>query len=205
MRSEACYHRSTSIPRILIFSMKRIVIATLIGATVAFLWGFVSWELLPWHRMDRFEDHAAVAKVIKENAPAHGLYLMPTKGQDGPNAEAITEGPFIYAVVRPGKLDTPWKMSTHLICSYGIQLAGALIIAIAIYRIRATRYLSRASVGPAMGLFAGLTMTLPHWNWLGLPGSDALVHILDPLIGWTLAGLCIAAIIKPPRTRRIFT
>ena len=185
--------------------MKRIVIATLAGATVAFLWGFVSWQLLSWHRMDRFEDHAAVAKVIKENAPTHGLYLLPMQGQDGPNAEAITEGPLIYAVVRPGKLDAPWKLSTHLIRSYCVQLAGALIIAIAIYRIRATRYLSRASVGSAMGLFAGLTMSLPHWNWLGLPGADTLVHILDPWIGWTLAGLCIAAIIKPPRARRIFT
>ena len=185
--------------------MKRIIIATLVGATVAFLWNFVSWQLLSWHRMDSFEDNAAVVKVIKENTPAHGIYLLPMQGQDGPNADAITEGPFIYAVVRPGKLDAPWKLSTHLMRSYVTQLLGALIIAIAIYRIRATRYLSRASVGSAMGLFAGLTMSLPHWNWLGLPGAEALVHILDPWIGWTLAGLCIAAIIKPPRARRIFT
>lgn len=92
-----------------------------------------------------------------------------------------------------------------MIRSFCIQLFGALIIAIAIHRIRATRYISRASVGPAMGLFAGLTMTLPYWNWFELPDSYTIAQILDPFIGWTMAGLVIATIIKPPRARRIFS
>ncbi len=185
--------------------MKRLLIATLAGAVVAFFWGFVSWELLPWHKMDTFTDDAAVAQSIAENAPSHGLYVLPRHGEKGPDADAITEGPFVYAIVRPGKLDSPWKMSTPMIGSFCINLLGALIVAIAIHRIRATRYISRASVGPAMGLFAGLTMTLPYWNWFELPDSHALAQILDPFIGWTIAGLVIAAIIKTPKARRIFS
>lgn len=185
--------------------MKRIFLATLAGAVVAFLWGFVSWVLLPWHQMDEFKNDEAVAKVITENAPEHGLYVLPKHIDDKADSKAITDGPFVYAVVRPGKLDAPWKESSAMMGSFCIQLAGALIIAIAIHRIRATRYVSRASVGPAMGLFAGITVALPVWNWFELPDSHTLAQLLDPLIAWTLAGLVIAAIIKTPKARRIFS
>lgn len=185
--------------------MKRTLIATLVGAAIAFLWGYVSWELLPWHRMNSFEDSSEVARVIRDNTPEHGVYMLPIKDNAWPDAKAITDGPVIYATVRPGKLESPWTLSSRLIRSFLIQLAGAMIIAITVHRIRARRYLSRASIGPTMGLFAGLVMTLPSWNWLELPGNHALAHILDPLICWTLAGMAIAAIVRPPRTRRIFT
>jgi hypothetical protein len=185
--------------------MKRIFIASLVGAAIAFLWGYVSWELLPWHHMRGFYNDNEVARVIKDNVSGHGVYMMPKRGKQGIDAEALTNGPVIYATVRPGKLDPPWTLSSHLIRSFAIQLAGALIIAVTVYRIRARRYLSRASIGTTMGLFAGLVMTLPSWNWLELPGYHALVRILDPLIGWTLVGLAVAAIVKPPRARRIFT
>lgn len=84
--------------------MKRIFIATLVGAVVAFFWGFISWQLLPWHQMNHFKDDAAVAKAISENAPRHGLYVLPRHGDKGPDADAVTEGPYVYAIVRPGKL-----------------------------------------------------------------------------------------------------
>lgn len=185
--------------------MKRIILASLAGAVIAFLWGFLSWEFLPWHQMNTFKNDAAVAQTISENAPEHGLYLLPRRQESGPDAKAITEGPFVYAIVRPGELTAPWKLGRHLVISFCIQLIGALIIALAIHRIRATRYISRASVGPAMGLFAGVVMTLPYWNWFELPDSHSLSQVLDPFIAWTLAGLVIATIIKPPRARRIFS
>lgn len=185
--------------------MKRLILATLTGAIVAFLWGFVSWELLSWHKMDTFKNDSAVAATLAENTPAHGLYVLPRHTDKGPNADAITNGPFVYAVIRPGKLHQPWSMTTPMIGSFCIQLAGAFIVSLAIFRIRASRYISRTSVGSAMGLFAGITVTLPTWNWFELPTTHALAQTLDPFIAWTLAGLVISSIIKPPKTRRIFS
>jgi len=185
--------------------MKRIFIATLTGAVVAFIWGYVSWQLLPWHRADGFYNSEEVAKVIRQNTPKHGVYMLPANSIARPDAAALTQGPVIYAVVRPGELDQPWSLSTRLMRSFVIQLAGSLIIAVTVYRIRARRYLSRASIGATMGIFAGLVMTLPSWNWMELPGYHTLAHLLDPVICWTLAGLAIAGIVNPPRARRIFT
>ena len=185
--------------------MKRIFIATCVGAVVAFLWGFASWELLPWHQMGTFEDDAALSQAIKENTPEHGIYMLPRRGAQGLDAQAITEGPLVYAVIRPGSLDQPWLLSNHLVRSFFIQFLSSLILATTVYKIKATRFVSRASVGIVMGLFTGVSSTLPFWNWFELPTSRVLVHILDPFICWTLAGLCIAALLKPPGPRKIFT
>lgn len=185
--------------------MKRLLIATCIGAVVAFLWGFVSWELLPWHQMETFNDDAVMSQAIKENTPEHGIYMLPRRGAKGLDTQAISEGPLVYAVIRPGQLDQPWILSNHLVRSFLIQFLSSLILATTVYKIQAYRFISRASVGIVMGLFTGVSSTLPFWNWFELPGSRVLVHILDPLICWTLAGVCIAAILKPRGPRKIFS
>ena len=185
--------------------MKRFFIATFIGALIAFSWGYLSWELLSWHKMDNFKNSAAVSEVLIENTTSHGIYMLPSPSSSPPNAEAITKGPFVYAIIRPSALRQPWSMTRPLIGSFCIQLIGSLIISAMVMRIRARRYISRASIGPIMGLFAGIMMTLPTWNWFELPTSHAMAYALDPFITWTLAGTVIAAIIQPKKDRRIFT
>jgi len=185
--------------------MKRVIIAIFAGAIIAFMWGFVSWMLIGWHTPETFKDEAAVTEVIAANADKHGIYMLPTPGTDEDHAAKFTKGPFVYATVRPGKLDQPWTMETSLIYSFAINLACCLVIAVSVMRIRATRYISRASVGITMGLFAALSVVLPQWNWFETPGRHLLAAFLDPVIAYSLAGLVIAAIIKTPKARRIFS
>ena len=142
--------------------MKRLLIATCVGALVAFLWGFASWQLLPWHQMGTFKDDAAMSKAIKENTPEHGIYMLPRRGAKGLDAKAITEGPLVYAVIRPGELDQPWILNNHLVRSFIIQFLSSLILAVTVYKIKASRFISRASVGIIMGLFAGVSLSLIH-------------------------------------------
>lgn len=185
--------------------MKHLFLATISGALAAFIWGYFSWEVLSWHDMRSFTDGEAVAEVMVENVETHGIYIYPEAGQSGPDADAITSGPFVYAIVRPKPLSSPWTMRDPLIRSFGIHLVGAFIISLTIFRIRATRYISRASVGLMMGLFSGLMMTLPMWNWLELPTQHVIAYALDPLVAWTISGMVIATIIRPKKARRLFS
>ena len=185
--------------------MRRIIAATIAGAIIAFIWGFVSWTLLGWHAPSQFKDADAVRQVITENADEHGVYMLPTPSMEEDQSAEFTAGPFIYATVRPGKLEEPWSMTKSLIYGFIINLACSLIIAISVLRIRATRYISRASVGITMGLFAAVCIVLPQWNWFETPGGHLLAGFLDPVIAYSLAGLVIAAIIKTPKARRIFS
>lgn len=184
---------------------KKILMATCLGGAVAFLWNFVSWEILPWHRMHSFYNNAEISESLVRNSPTHGIYMLPQRGEKGLDAEALTKGPLVYAVIRPGSLQQPWSLTEHLIKSYIIQCLCALILALTVWRMKASRFISRAAAGMVMGLFAAVSSTLPFGNWFELPGSRVIVNILDPFICWTLTGLIIAAIVKPPGPRRIFT
>ncbi|BDS07258.1 hypothetical protein NT6N_22980 [Oceaniferula spumae] len=186
--------------------MKRVIIATFTGALVAFFWGFITWMLLDWHTPETFKDEAAVTEVITANAETHGIYMLPRPGDMSQDREAaFTKGPFVYAIIRPGSLDRPWNMVESMLISFGINVLCCLVISVSVLRIRATRYISRASVGATLGLFAALSVVLPHWQWFETPGSHFLAEFLDPIIAYTLAGLVIAAIIKTPKARRIFS
>lgn len=185
--------------------MKRVIIAIFAGAVLAFMWGFVSWMLIGWHTTETFKDEAAVTQVITDNADKHGIYMLPQPGTNDDHAAMFTKGPFVYATVRPGSLKRPWSMGESLMYSFAINLVCCLVIAVSVLRIRATRYISRASVGFTMGLFAALSVVLPQWNWFETPGQHLLAGFLDPLIAYSLAGFVIAAIIKTPKARRIFS
>ncbi|MGB0992061.1 MAG: hypothetical protein ACPG32_06285 [Akkermansiaceae bacterium] len=185
--------------------MLRLLLATLVGALVAFAWGFLSWEMIGWHTPQSFDDPAAVSKALVENAPKQGVYILPETTPDGPDVEALTRGPFLYATIRPSKLDAPWSFSTSLAKSFAVNFFACLIIAICVMRIRARRFISRASIGITLGLFASISAILPHHVWFELSGTHLLAQFLDPLVAYSLAGIAIACIIKAPKTRRIFS
>ena len=64
--------------------MKNCVLAVVLSAVVLFAWGFLSWAILPWHNAvaNKFADESAVSAVLKENAPAAGMYYLPFAQED---------------------------------------------------------------------------------------------------------------------------
>jgi len=185
--------------------MKRVIIAIFAGTIIAFAWSYISWMLLSWHTPNSFANPAAVEKTITENAPTHGVYMLPLHKDDQDQAAALTKGPLVYATIRPHALEKPWSMKNSLLISFANNLLCNFLIAICVLRIRATRFISRASVGSTLGLFAAVSMALPRWNWFETPYIHLLADSLDPIIAYTLAGIVIASIIKAPKARRIFS
>lgn len=59
--------------------MKKNLLLSIVAGLVLFVWGFISWAVLPWHMMvaNGFADEAAVSQVLKENAPQEGVYYLP--------------------------------------------------------------------------------------------------------------------------------
>ena len=181
---------------------KRIIFATLLGAIVAFAWGFASWSLLKWHTPKTFENSTELARVIQQNSDGHGMYIIPPPTEDGdPDNAAIENGPFVYATVRPGKIDS-WAMWEPMALNFVVNLFLAMLIATLM--AKRSHYRSKVLVGTAFGLFAGITASMPQMIWMELPKAEATARLCDPLIAWTLASLVMALIVKKPK-RRIFS
>jgi len=130
------------------------------------------------------------------------MYILPTPTDHGePDVDAITQGPFVYAVVRPGQRAGKWRMIRPMALNFTLNLVLALIVALMMKK--RTSYGSRVLVAIVLGLFAGLSASLPLAIWMELPPMETLARLADPLVSWLLAGMAMAAIIKSPQ-RKIF-
>ena len=55
--------------------MSNCVKGGILGAVILFVWGFLSWMVLPWHAdsMHTFKDETAIAQSIQANASKSGI------------------------------------------------------------------------------------------------------------------------------------
>jgi hypothetical protein len=193
----------------------KLLLASLLAAIVSFIWGYVSWMQLGWHEagMRDFKDEAAVAEVIRENATnGRGIYTLPyqRKPQNFASEEekaqlqadhekALADGPYLYAIVRPGKMDG--SMMQSLVRSFVRSLVASLIIG-ALMSLLVIGYAGRVSFAAALGAFAGLAVDMQQWIWFELPTRDLIVNMADHFIEWTLAGVVLGLFMgKDPTVR----
>lgn len=192
----------------------KLLLASLLAAVVSFAWGFVSWMLLDWHRqsLHDFKDEAAVAEVIKANA-THGtaVYALPfprkavsyaaadQKTLDEKQQAARSEGPYMYAIVRPGKLE--WNMPQSMALSFGRSFLAALALGALLSRT-VLGYGARLAFCAGAGLFAGLVSEVPQHIWFELPPREVVVSLADHVIEWVLAGAVLGLFLGRLPTER---
>lgn len=181
--------------------MGKIILGAVLTAILVFAWEAISWTAIGWHEngFRAFRDESTVSEVVKANATSgHGIYLLPSMG-DAPKLataeekkvfedeqkKALTEGPYMYAIIRPGKGEV--SMGMNMTLSFIRCLICAFLIA-AMLSQAALHYPARIAFVAAAGLFAGLTSDLPMWIWFENPGRDAMVNIADHLIAWIIGG-----------------
>ncbi len=181
------------------------VFAVLLTALVSFVWGVISWTQLGWHQagMSDFKDEAVVGKVIQENAGrGRGIYMLPFKHEaldmateeeqaemERKHEQAYINGPYVYAVVRPGK--TEWTMRRSLIQGFVRSLLASIILAVLMSQLTMS-YPGKLCFTAAIGVFVGLAADVPDWIWFELPGRDLMVNMADHFFEWALAGSVLA-------------
>jgi hypothetical protein len=187
--------------------MKRILLASALGGLTVFVWGFLSWAVLPWHRatLKSIPDEAPLIEQMQQRLPASGVYLFPAEPQD-PNAavqneytERFRRGPIGYIFYRMPGVDgmDPAVMLLGLLffCLSALIAASLLSTTSAVI----TTYSARVFFVALLGVFTALESHVNTWNWLQYPGQFSLVNTLDVIAAWLLGGIVIAAIVRPPK------
>ena len=187
----------------------RILLGGVLGAVVLFVWGFLYWVvlsgmLLPYNHMT---DEGAVMDVLRENLPETGVYWfpMPQHDPDADEAEqeaameafeaSHREGP-LGAVIYHADGGEPMPPSL-LVKGFVIDFVSALLASILLCCACGRRgYAARAAFVFGLGLFAAVSVHLIAWNFMLNPMGFTLLKIGDTTIGWLLAGLVIAAVVK---------
>ncbi|MGE5196404.1 MAG: hypothetical protein ACM3JI_03635 [Anaerolineae bacterium] len=192
---------------------KSLLMSAVLGGAIVFIWGAISWMVIPWHAptMLKFHDEETVAGVIKKNAPEDGIYVLPSypsfkepvakeaeQKEMAELREKMKKGPFIFASVNLHGMDP--QSPLLYVRSIIIQMIGAFFVSYLLMHTSGLTYFKRVWFVMITALIAWIICLLPAWNWWGFSTCYVIVALLDLLIGWFLAGLVIAGLIRSKKS-----
>ena len=175
-----------------------------LAGVVVFIWGFLSWVVLPVHEGSflKFKDEAAVTAAIKAGAEKSGVYLLPYHGGDaaGLTPEQVKArdeaaekqwqtGPSMLAVVR---VHGVMSMTPNLLIGLITQIAGGLLIAGLLSCTSGLSYWAKVGFVMIVAVTIGVLSLVPEWNWWGFSLSYVGAMAIDYVVGWFLGGLVLA-------------
>lgn len=186
----------------------KFALGVVLTAIAVFAWEALSWTALGWHESGyrQFRDQSAMSEMMgpsltnvrTQASGGAGIYMLPARPKPTKVAtieeiraaekefqEALTNGPYVYAIVRPGRRDI--SMANNLMLSFLRSLICAAIIASLLMHAMLP-YAGRIVFVAAAGLFAGLLCDMPMWVWFENPGRDTIVNIVDHFFTWIVGG-----------------
>lgn len=186
--------------------MKRIVLAGLVGGVVYFVWGMAAWMFLGIHdtSLQQLPDDSVVTGELTSRQLETGVYTVPfttdSTEMSDPESEFVkahNAGP-IYTIYYNKEGAPPMGPDTLIsglvIDLFAVGLAACLLSS-ALADCRS--YARRVGFVIGLGIFVALAAHGAYWNWMRFPTAYTIHFIVDSVIGWTLVGLVIAAIVKP--------
>lgn len=184
-------------------NIKRVLVATLAGAVVAFVWALISWMALPWHHADfrSFKDADPVAEHIMEQSRDSGFYMLPnaivkdrTQEKHNQWMKDAAKGPYALIILRKEGMKISFPM--QLAKMFLMQFATALLLTLLLAQTSIQSVLRKAVFVTTAALAGGMLVHLANWGWWGFPIATTMVEIVDLIITWFLAGLAIGKLYK---------
>lgn len=191
---------------------KRVILAGVLGGLAIFVWGSLSHMVLGLGAagIKGMPNEDAVLSAMHTSIPEPGFYIFPSMGL-APNTatreqwqaampeiqKRAKSGPNGILVFRPNN-GVEFSART-LGVEFGLNLVQALLLAILLAWAGANvgAYTSRVLFVAVAGLLGALSTNVQYWNWYGFPSSYTAAYIANELAGFVIAGLVMAAILKP--------
>jgi hypothetical protein len=188
--------------------VKQLVLGTILGGIVLFIWSFIAWTFIPWpgEPLLSFTNDEAVVAAIKANAARSGNYLLPnevkrTAGMTDEQYKAaqqaamdkMSRGPVIFAAIR---LEPFGSMFKALMIKFITQLVAALLASFLLLQTNGLSYPARIVFVTILGLIIFAGANVDEWNWWGFSNAYTAMQLGVTVIGWFLAAFAIAAFVR---------
>lgn len=172
---------------------KRILLGAVLGGITLFLWGFASHMLLGLGEVgvSFLPNEDGVLAAMRDAIREPGLYFFPGTESDhtGPH------GVLVYHPHGEASIHWPKHLFLEILGDIGAALLAAFFLSKAVAGLAG--FGARVQFVAFLGLFASVAVDVPYWNWYGFPTNYTVATMLDQVVGFFLAGLVLAAIIKP--------
>ena len=157
--------------------------------------------------VNELPDEGRTTGILNTSKLETGVYFAPyTKNKeemDDPESvfsKKHNKGP-LYSIFFQKKGEEPFSYK-RLIIGFAIDLLAALLVAVMLSSAvcgSCNTYAHRIGFVTGFGVFVGLIGHASYWNWMYFPLEYTIMFMLDVLLGWFLAGLIMAAIIRSPK------
>lgn len=183
----------------------KVLIAGFVGGLVVFVWGAVSHMLLPLGEkglssMPDVASEQAVQAELGAKLGKSGLYLLPSVGREQKDeagqeafAARVKAGPTAFVVFHPDGTELGGKQ-------FGLEflsnVLAACLAAFIVSRMPESMFLTRVLVVALLGAFGWLSIEASYWIWYRFPDDYVLAQAIDQTVGWGIAGVAIAAMVR---------
>lgn len=189
--------------------MKRIFLAGFLGAIAMFAWVSIAHMATPLATagVSELNNEAPVLQGLQASeGQTSGLYLFPGFGL-GPHPTmsqlqaAMPEHEKKLATTPSGMIiyhppGRPSMTGGTLLIEFAKEFVQ-ILLAMALLSIAGLRgYGSRVAFIGTIGVIESIGMNISYWDWYGFPGTYTAAQICIMVIGFLLAGLVGAAIVK---------
>jgi hypothetical protein len=189
--------------------MKRLLLASLLGAIGMFIWMSIAHMVLPLGRIGVSEMSNegplfAAMQTSVVNQP--GLYIFPSMGV-GKNAtrqemnyamghyqEKLNTSPSGLLIYHPAGAKA--LAPSQLITEFLTELLEAYLAALLLAFSPIPSYARRVAFIVTVGVIAVLATNMPYWNWYGFPADYTISYMFTQLVGFLVLGLIAGKIMK---------
>ena len=184
--------------------MQKIILSAVLGGLTLFVWGFLSWMILPFHTatMKDMPNEQAIVEALRANLTEPGVYSYPGMADYEADEAAWVakhkQGPIVTMMVyHPDGMEPMQPMVFIKGLLIDMLAAGLSALMLSMIVSAVPLYGRRILMGTMLGVFAALVSHFTLWNYFMIPAGYTLAMSLDLVVGWTLAGAVIGKIIKP--------
>jgi hypothetical protein len=180
----------------------RILIAGVAGAVAMFIWMGVAHMVTPlgWIGFSQIADEAPVIAAMQGAIPKDGLYIFPwvdpkskeAMAQYKEKVKTSASGLLLYKAPPGSDIETK-----QLVIEFVTEIALCLLAAFLLAQTMLAAYAMRVGFVALVGVTAAISTNVPYWNWYGFPCDFTLAAIFMAVVGYLVAGLVIAFLIKP--------
>jgi hypothetical protein len=176
--------------------MLRILIAGLLGGLAMYVFlsvahlsplGQVGVHALP-------NGDAVISQIGDAAGGKAGLYFVPDNMAKKPSA---AKGPFALVSFTPA---APTGLSpAQLGFEFFSELVESILAAWLLAQAALATYGARVAFVTVIGVVAAILSEAPYWNWYSFPLDFSLANAAMQVVGFLVAGLAMAAYLRPRR------
>lgn len=188
--------------------MGRKLLAALLGALAYFLWSGLAHMVLPLGEagLKEMPNEAPITAAMKAGLPDRGLYVFPGTGLPANASQSekraamdsqfkkTASGPSGILMFHPAR---DFSFGSALGTEFFTNVLQVLLAVILLSQTRLWNFAARWGFMVTVGLLVAISTNISYWNWYGFPITYTLSYAFTIFLGFVLAGLVVAAIVKP--------